>query len=175
MKPPIMVVMGVSGCGKSTVGLLLADALNAPYVEGDDLHSPENVERMRAGIALDDAQRRDWLQALAARLAQAHAQAQPLVVSCSALKRVYRDVLRSGAPDLGLVHLKGTREVLAARAGMRQGHYMPVSLLESQFAILEPPGEDENALTFDVCCAPLDIVQATVAALQASGRLTGKS
>ena len=90
-------------------------------------------------------------------------------------KRVYRDVLRSGAPDLGLVHLKGTREVLAARAGMRQGHYTPVSLLESQCAILEPPGEDENALTFDVCCAPLDIVQATVAALQASGRLTGKS
>lgn len=174
MNPPIMVVMGVSGCGKSTVGLLLAEALGAVYVEGDDLHSPENVERMRAGIALDDAQRHDWLQALANRLAQAHAQAQPLVVSCSALKRAYRDILRSGAPDLALVHLQGTPAVLAARAGLRQGHYMPVSLLESQFAILEPPGEDENAWTFDVTLAPQDIVPATVAQLQASGQLAGK-
>jgi gluconokinase len=175
MNPPIMVVMGVSGCGKSTVGLLLAGVLGAPYVEGDDLHSSENVERMRAGIALDDVQRRDWLQALADRLAQAHMLGHPLVVSCSALKRGYRDILRRGAPDLGLVHLQGTRDVLAARAGLRQGHYMPVSLLDSQFAILEPPGEDENALTFDVTCPPLDIVQGVVAALEASGRLAGKN
>ena len=171
MNPPLVVVMGVSGCGKSTVGQLLAQALGAPYVEGDDLHSPENVERMRSGVALNDAQRHDWLQALAERLAGAHTQAQPLVVSCSALKRSYRDVLRSGAPDLCLVHLHGTLEVLAARAAQRKGHYMPVSLLESQFAILELPGVDERAMSFDVDLDPLDIVRGTVAALQACGRL----
>lgn len=165
MNPPLVVVMGVSGCGKSTVGKLLANALAAPYIEGDDLHSLENVERMRAGIALNDAQRRDWLQALATHLAQAHGQGRPLVVSCSALKRVYRDLLRSGAPDLRLVHLHGTREVLAARSALRQGHYMPVSLLDSQIATLEPPGSDENVLTFDVTQAPQEIVQQALAAL----------
>jgi gluconokinase len=165
MRPPVVVVMGVSGCGKSTVGQLLAHALDAPYIEGDDLHSQENVERMRAGIALNDAQRRDWLLALAAHLAQAHEQGRSLVVSCSALKRAYRDVLRSGAPDLQLVHLQGSREVLAARSAQRQGHYMPVSLLDSQLATLEPPGADENVLDFNVTQAPPEIVQLTVAAL----------
>ena len=135
-RPPVVVVMGGSGCGKSTGGQLLANALGASYIEGDDLHSQENVERMRAGIALNDAQRHDWLQALAAHLAQAHAEARPLVVSCSALKRTYRDLLRSGAPLLHLVHLHGTREVLAARTAQREGHYMPVSLLDSQIATL---------------------------------------
>ena len=120
MGPPLVVVMGVSGCGKSTVGQLLATALGAPYIEGDDLHSQENVARMRAGIALNDAQRHDWLQALAAHLAAAQAQARPLVVSCSSLKRAYRDILRSGAPHLHLVHLHGTREVLAARSAQRR-------------------------------------------------------
>lgn len=171
MNPPLVVVMGVSGCGKSTVGQLLANALGAPYIEGDDLHSQENVERMRAGIALNDAQRRDWLQALADHLAAAHTHSQPLVVSCSALKRVYRDLLRSGAPELRLVHLCGTREVLAARSAQRKGHYMPVSLLDSQIATLEPPGADENVLTFDVTQAPQEIVQQTVAALTGSEAL----
>lgn len=161
--------MGVSGCGKSTVGQLLANALAAPYIEGDDLHSQENVERMRAGIALNDAQRRDWLQALAGHLADAHGHGRALVISCSALKRAYRDILRSGAPDLHLVHLYGTRAVLAARSAQRQGHYMPVSLLDSQIATLELPGVDENVLTFDVTQAPQDIVQQTVAALAGSG------
>ncbi len=166
---PVVVVMGVSGCGKSTIGQLLANALAAPYIEGDDLHSQENVERMRAGIALDDAQRSDWLQALAGHLATAYKQGRPLVVSCSALKRAYRDLLRSGAPDLALVHLQGTREVLAARSALREGHYMPVSLLDSQIATLEPPGADENVLTFNVTQAPQEIVQQTVAALKGGG------
>lgn len=170
-RPPLVVVMGVSGCGKSTVGLLLANTLDATYIEGDDLHSQENVERMRAGIALNDAQRRDWLQALADHLATAHDQGRPLVVSCSALKRVYRDLLRGGAPELRLVHLHGTRDVLAARSAQREGHYMPVSLLDSQIATLEPPGADENVLTFDVTQAPQEIVQQTVAALTGSGAL----
>ncbi len=174
MNPPIMVVMGVSGCGKSTVGQLLANALGAPYIEGDDLHSPENVERMRSGIALNDAQRLGWLQVIAARLAAAHAEGRPLVVSCSALKRSYRDVLRSGAPELGLVHLQGSREVLAARCAKRQGHYMPVSLLDSQFTTLEAPGSDENALTFDVTLAPEEIVRRTMAALQPGAADVGK-
>ncbi len=167
-RPPVVVVMGVSGCGKSTVGQLLANALAAAYIEGDDLHSQENVERMRAGIALNDAQRRDWLQALADHLAAAHDEGRPLVVSCSALKRVYRDLLRTGAPDLHLVHLHGTREVLATRSAQREGHYMPVSLLDSQIATLEPPGADENVLTFDVTQAPQEIVQLTMAALNGS-------
>lgn len=168
-RPPVVVVMGVSGCGKSTVGQLLANALAAPYIEGDDLHSQENIERMRAGTPLNDAQRRDWLQSLAAHLAAAHGQGQPLVVSCSALKRVYRDLLRIGAPDLRLVHLHGTRDVLAARSAQREGHYMPVSLLDSQIATLEPPGADENVLTFDVTQAPQKIVHQTVAALTGCG------
>lgn len=170
-RPPVVVVMGVSGCGKSTVGQLLANALAAPYIEGDDLHSQENVERMRAGTPLNDAQRRDWLQSLAAHLATAYEQGQPLVVSCSALKRVYRDLLRSGAPELHLVHLHGSREVLAARSAQREGHYMPLSLLDSQIATLEAPGEDENVLTFDVTQAPQEIVQQTVVALTGSGAL----
>ncbi len=120
-RPPVIVVMGVSGCGKSTVGQMLANALAAPYIEGDDLHSQENVERMRAGIALDDAQRSDWLQALATHLAAAYDQRRPLVVSCSALKRVYREVLRSGAPALRFVHLHGTRALLAQRTRPARG------------------------------------------------------
>ena len=121
MQPVRMVVMGVSGCGKSTVGLMLAQALGLPYVEGDDLHSPENVERMRSGTPLSDEQRRDWLEAISQRLAQAHAQAAGVVVSCSALKRAYRDVLRRGAPDLQLVHLHGTPDLLARRTAERVG------------------------------------------------------
>ena len=120
------VVMGVSGCGKSAVGKLLADALHVPYVEGDEVHSPENVAKMAAGIPLDDADRAGWLAALRERIATARAQGSGLVVSCSALKRAYRDVLREGDPALRFIHLDGPRAVLESRL-QRPGHFMPVS------------------------------------------------
>jgi gluconokinase len=165
MAHALVVVMGVSGSGKSTIGRLLADALAVPYLEGDDVHSPENVARMRSGQALTDEQRRGWLETLSAHLARARRDGQGLVMSCSALKRSYRDVLRRGAPHVRLVHLKAEKSLLAERSAKRQGHYMPLSLLDSQFATLELPGEDEAALTYDVGLAPSEIVLSVLAAL----------
>ncbi len=159
MRP--VVVMGVSGSGKSTVGALLADALKVPFLEGDSFHPPRNVERMAAGIALTDEDREGWLQTLALQL-QRHA-AHGVVLSCSALKRRYRDVLRAGAPNLALVHLAGAREVLAQRLAGRSGHYMPASLLASQLATLEPPQPDEHALTLDITQPPPHLVQRALA------------
>ena len=166
MQPVRIVVMGVSGCGKSTVGLLLAQACGVAYVEGDDLHSQENVERMRSGTPLTDEQRRDWLEAISQRLAQARAQSAGVVVSCSALKRAYRDVLRQGAPDVQFVHLHGSPALLAERTAQRVGHYMPASLLGSQLAILEPPGLDERAMVFDIADSPETVVVRILARLQ---------
>jgi gluconokinase len=156
----IHVVMGVSACGKSTVGRALALARSATYLDGDDFHPPENVARMAAGQALTDADRQGWLLALSQRLAQARAAGEGVVLSCSALKRRYRDLLRQGAPDLVLVFLHGRRELLAARIAARTDHYMPASLLDSQLATLEPPQPDEAALTFDVALTPQQIVDA---------------
>jgi carbohydrate kinase (thermoresistant glucokinase family) len=154
----IHVVMGVSACGKSTVGRLLAQARGATYLDGDDFHPPENVARMADGRALTDADRQGWLAALSARLARARAAAEGVVLSCSALKRAYRDVLRHGAPELTLIFLHGSRELLAARIAARTDHYMPPSLLDSQLATLEPPQADEAALAFDVVLTPQQIV-----------------
>ena len=155
----IHVVMGVSACGKSTVGRLLAQARGATYLDGDDFHPPENVARMRAGQALTDADRQGWLDALCQRLAQARAAGEGVVLSCSALKRVYRDTLRQGAPALKLVYLHGPRELLAARIAARQNHYMPASLLDSQLATLQPPQPDEDALAVEVSWSPAQIVE----------------
>jgi gluconokinase len=154
----VHVVMGVSACGKSTVGRLLAQARGATYLDGDDFHPPENVARMAAGQALTDADRQGWLIALSARLAQASAAGEGVVLSCSALKRRYRDVLRQGAPELMLVFLQGSRELLATRIAARTDHYMPSSLLDSQLATLEAPRADESALAFDVVLTPQQIV-----------------
>lgn len=155
----IVVVMGVSAAGKSTVGRLLAQARGVTYLDGDDFHPPQNVARMAAGQPLTDADRQGWLLALSARLAQAHAAGEGVVLSCSALKRSYRDVLRRGAPGLKLVYLHGSRELLAARIAARTDHYMPPSLLDSQLATLEPPQADEAALEFDVALSPQQIVE----------------
>jgi gluconokinase len=157
-----IVVMGVSGCGKSTLGAALAASRGVPYVEGDALHPPRNIERMRAGIALTDEDRQGWLQALAAVLRDAHGAGHGVVVSCSALKRRYRDTLRAGAPDVAFVHLHGTHAQLAQRLAARQGHYMPASLLQSQLEALEMPAADESAVTLDLG-EPVDrlLVQAT--------------
>ena len=140
----IIVLMGVSGCGKSTIGRKLATALGVPYVEGDEFHPPENVARMAAGVALTDADRQGWLEALRDRLKQAADAGTGLVLACSALKRSYRDILRDGAPQLRLVYLHGSRELLASRIGARRDHYMPASLLDSQLATLQPPKAGEH-------------------------------
>jgi gluconokinase len=163
-----VLVMGVSGCGKSTVGRALADALGVDFIEGDELHSVRSVQLMAAGTPLTDHDRLGWLQTLAARLAQAHAGGRGLVVTCSALKRSYRDVLRAGAPGLRFVHLHGDAAQLAARLRTRVGHYMPASLLQSQLDTLEPPGPDENAITIDITETPERIVDALRCHLEAT-------
>ncbi len=155
-----IVVMGVSGCGKSTVGRALAEQVQATFLDADDFHPPANVERMRAGVALTDAERAPWLDALDARLAAAGAADESVVLACSALKRSYRDALRRGAPSLTLVHLTGSAALLAERIGARPGHYMPPALLPSQLATLETPGDDERAITLDIAASTDDLVAA---------------
>jgi gluconokinase len=146
--PPLVVVMGVSGSGKSTVGAALAQRLRVPFADADDFHPEANIAKMTAGHALDDHDRWPWLEAIGEWLA-AHAE-QGGVMSCSALKRRYRDQLRHHAPDVELVHLHGTREVIARRQASRPGHFMPASLLTSQFHTLEPLAPDERGLVIDV-------------------------
>jgi gluconokinase len=153
------VVMGVSGCGKSTLGLALAHALSLRYVEGDVLHPPENVQRMAAGIALTDDDRAGWLAALAQALREARDAGAGVVVSCSALKRAYRDVLRGGATDLRLVHLHGDAQLLKSRMTARPGHYMPASLLQSQLQTLEVPSDEENPIRVNIALPPSDQLQ----------------
>ena len=165
--PLAVVVMGVCGCGKSTVGERLARELGALFIEGDAFHPPANVARMAAGIALTDADRQGWLEALAAQLADARRAGRSVVLACSALKRRYRDVLRRGAPDLRVVHLAGDRAMLAARLAARQGHYMPASLLDSQLATLETPDPDERAVTLDAGAPTDTLVQSALTQLQA--------
>lgn len=164
--PQHIVVMGVSGCGKSTIGRGLAEALGSPFVEGDALHPPANVQRMAAGIALTDDDRHGWLADLAALLADAHARGKPLVMTCSALKRSYRDQLRSGCPDLRFVHLHGSPALLAERLARRSGHYMPPSLLPSQLQTLEAPGADEAAVTIDIDAPSAQVIRSALQALR---------
>ena len=164
--PVVVVVMGVSGCGKSTLGAQLAAALGVPFIEGDGLHPPHNVALMAAGTPLTDADRADWLLSIAARLGQAHAAGQGLVVSCSALKRRYREQLRAACPGLRLVHLHGSADQLRRRLQGRTGHYMPASLLDSQLSALQPPGADENALVFNIALSVDQITASALAQLQ---------
>ena len=164
MHTGLYVMMGVCGSGKSLIGAELARALDVEFVEGDGLHPPENVERMASGIPLTDDDRRGWLLAIAARLRAAKRAGVGLVVSCSALKRSYRDLLRSaGDPDVRFVHLAGSRALIAERMASRRGHFMPASLLESQLAILEAPFDDERAWVCDISQAPNAIVATLVA------------
>ena len=152
-----VVVMGVSGSGKTSVGVGLAEAVGEKFVDGDSLHPEANVAKMAAGIPLDDADRAPWLDAIGRVLA-----AGQVVVACSALKRAYRDRLRAAAPDLELVFLRGSRELLAGRVAHRPGHFMPASLLDSQLDTLEAPTADEDPLTVDVAL-PLDELVASLA------------
>jgi gluconokinase len=151
--------MGVSGSGKSLIGATLARELDIAFVEGDDLHPPDNVTRMAAGMPLTDADRHGWLIAVAARLREAKRAGIGLVVSCSALKRSYRDLLRSGgAADVRFVYLAGSRALLAERMAERRGHFMPPALLDSQLSSLEEPSPDERPWVCDITAAPNAIV-----------------
>ncbi len=150
--------MGVSGCGKSEVGKALAAALRVPFLEGDAFHSAANVAKMAAGIALDDIDRADWLLRLQAEIAAARARGDGLVLSCSALKRRYRDLLRAADPQLRFAHLAGPRELIAGRMRARGNHYMPTSLLDSQLRDLEPPGADEAGIRLDISRTPAQLV-----------------
>lgn len=146
--PRRIIVMGVSGSGKSTIGSALAAGLGAVYIDGDDLHPSENIAKMQAGIPLDDAARWPWLGLIGDALSNAE---KPVVLGCSALKRDYRDLIRSRAASPVLfVYLRGTSETINARLAERSGHFMPSALLASQFAILEEPGSDEWAVTVDI-------------------------
>lgn len=155
-----IVLMGVSGCGKTTVGLALGCRLGVSYRDGDDLHSPENIAKMSRGEPLTDDDRWPWL----ARVGQALSQAGTgIVVGCSALKRRYRDRIRQVADgEVIFVHLAGSRDLVEARLAARSGHFMPAGLLDSQFASLEPPGSDERAVTVDIG-QPLDDIVAHIA------------
>jgi gluconokinase len=157
--PRRWIVMGVSGCGKSEIGSRLAKRLGIAYVEGDDDHPPHNIEKMAAGIPLDDNDRQTWLLILQARIKGARLRETGLVLSCSSLKRRYRDLLRGGDPDLVFVHLAGERELIKSRMQARPNHFMPPVLLDSQFRDLEPPQHDERAIVLDIRKMPGQLVE----------------
>lgn len=159
---PRVIVMGVSGSGKSAVGMRLAGALDVPFIDADDLHPPENKQKMASGIPLDDEDRWPWLNAIGEALAE-HDEG---VTACSALKRSYRDRLRTAAPELVFVHLVGEAELLAERIGNRVHEFMPSTLLESQLSVLEELEADERGFIVDVAPTIDEIVQTIVTQLR---------
>ena len=163
--PHVVVVMGVAGTGKTTIGPLLAARLGVPYAEGDDFHPPANIAKMTAGTPLTDEDRWPWLDAIGD---WAHGRAGlGGVVSSSALKRSYRDRLRAAAPGVVFVHLTGSRELIEDRMSHREGHFMPTALLDSQFATLQPLEPDEAGVAVDVAGSPEEISGRAAAALDA--------
>lgn len=148
--PCALIVMGVSGSGKSTIAEKLAARLNWIYEDGDKFHPGSNVEKMSAGRPLTDEDRRPWLQAIADEIDHIGKAGQHVVIACSALKRAYRDILVRGRDDIRIVYLKGSRDLIAGRLAARKGHFMPPDLLDSQFKTLEPPGIDENPLVVSI-------------------------
>jgi gluconokinase len=158
----IAVLMGVSGCGKTTVGRLLCERLGWRFLDADDFHPPANVEKMRSGVPLNDEDRWPWLDRLNELLRDEQAAGENCVLACSALKQKYRDRLAAHVAGVRWVHLKGTQDLIAARLQARRGHYMPPTLLQSQFAALEPPAE---ALVVDISPTPQEIAQRLAQAL----------
>ncbi len=162
-RPPAIVLMGVSGSGKSSVGSRLSARLGLPFHDADEFHPPANIGKMSAGIPLTDVDRWPWLDAIGEALRSAD---HGIIVACSALRRAYRDHLRAAAQrPLIFVHLSGSQETIARRIDARKDHFMPPSLLDSQFAALEPPRPDEHAVTVSVEPGLDDVVTAVVAAL----------
>lgn len=165
---PLAVVMGASGCGKSSVGMALAARVGVPFQDADDLHPASNIRKMSAGVPLTDEDRAPWLRIVGAEL---HRQKNTgLVIACSALRLVYRDVIREHVPDVFFLHLDVKREVLAARLFMRSEHFMPLDLLESQLATLEPLAPLEHGLTSDASQKIDDIVTGAESAIRERGR-----
>ncbi len=162
----IVVVMGVSGVGKTTVGRILAERLGAVFLEGDKFHPPENVAKMSTGTPLTDEDREPWLRALAGEAERCAAQGRNVVIACSALKRSYRQVLTERAA-MRFVHLTGDPALIKARLDARVGHYMPPALLPSQLATLEPPRADEGAVVIDIAAEPDVLIDRILAALRA--------
>jgi gluconokinase len=164
--PTVAVVMGVSGSGKTTVAMLLAAALGWRFQEGDDLHPPENVAKMHSGTPLTDADRLPWLRKIASVIDDWRAQGASGIVTCSALKRSYRDIIIGDRKDVVLVYLGGSQELIGRRMAARHEHFMPLALLQSQFATLEEPGPDEHPLVVSVDGRPEEIVVKVVQQLE---------
>ena len=162
----MLLVMGVAGAGKTEVARAVAQRLGWPFLEGDSLHPDANVAKMRGGTPLTDADRWPWLEAIAGWIDTQLAGRGYGIVTCSALKRAYRDRLIGGRDGIRLVYLHGPRDLLAARIAARTGHFMPPSLLDSQLATLEPPGPDENPISLDVSAPVEDLAEQVVAALR---------
>lgn len=162
----VLVIMGVSGSGKTTVGALLAGRLGWDFAEADDFHPAANIAKMRRGIPLDDADRLPWLRAIAAQIDRWRAEGKKGVVTCSALKRRYRDIIVGDRTGVRLVYLKGDRELVAHRLAARHGHFMPATLLDSQFADLEEPGPEERPIVVSIGDPPHALVERIVAALK---------
>ncbi len=161
----VIVMMGVSSSGKTTIGALLAGRLHWEFEDADWFHPESNIEKMHAGIPLTDEDRWPWLKAIAAWIDQARAQGQHAVLACSALKRSYRDIIIGDRPDVALVYLKGSEPLIARRIATRHGHFMPPRLLHSQFEALEEPGADEHPIIVSVEPKPRDVVEEIMARL----------
>ena len=169
--PPVLVVMGVSGSGKTTVAQELAARLGWPFEEGDALHPEANVAKMHAGIPLTDADRAPWLAAVAAWIDGQRKAGKPGIITCSALKRAYRDMIIGDRPEVRLVYLRGSREIIGQRLAGRHGHFMPPSLLQSQFETLEEPAPDEEPLMVDIGPPAGQIAEEIIRLLGASADL----
>jgi gluconokinase len=164
-----IVVMGVSGAGKSTVGKLIAEQLDCPFRDADSFHPPANITKMKSGQPLTDEDRWPWLRAIAAWIAEHRAAGTTCVVTCSALKRRYRDIVTdTQRNDVRLVYLKGDFDLIAARLAARKGHFMPPALLKSQFDALEEPTADEHVIAAPIDATPEEIAARAVAALAAA-------
>ena len=170
--PPILVIMGISGAGKSTIAQELAVRLGWAFEEGDSLHPEANIAKMHAGIPLTDADREPWLKRVAAWIDGQRAKKQPGIITCSALKRSYRRIIIGDRPEVRLVYLRGGRELIARHLETRNGHFMPASLLQSQIDTLEEPGPDEDPLTVDVGPSPRQIAETIIRLLGASATVS---
>ena len=154
----VLVIMGVSGCGKTTIAELLSRELGWSYRDGDEFHPKTNVEKMHSGTPLTDEDRWPWLKAIAAWIDEKRQSGTHAIVTCSALKRAYRDILIGPRQDVGLIYLKGTEDLIAERLSKRKHHFMPKGLLASQFQTLQEPGPDEHPITVSIEPAPEEIV-----------------